>query len=1043
MSSATANITVSPSRGLDVTASPPSVVLPLPGPTSFTLMPQNTGTQDDSYTATIIGTTGPVDASLIGLDGQPTQSIPIFDLPGLTSGAIDVDANLLSAGKGTVTVQVTSTDGTIVAPPVIFDVATQSAVGNFPLTVSSTATGVYGPGTTIPITVDFGQTVTVTGTPQLALNAGTGAMAAYSSGSGTSTLTFDYSVASGQSASDLDYSSVNALTLNGGTIDAAGFPVSLTLPTPGVSGDSLFSQDIAVGAFSEQFTSGNFNTWPWQLSSTGPSAANWSVQPDSAAPSGFAAQSGAIGGGSTSTLSITITEAAGGEFSFWRNVSSNANDGVLSFYMDSGQQPVETWSGTVGWQESFYWVSPGTHVYTWTYSQVSGTTPQTAFLDDVLFTPGTTLTVDGTPQSDQFVFNADAQSGTMIDVSLNGENHTFPPTGEFTNYVFQGGGGNDTATLTGSPQGGNSALLYINGTGQLNNTSQDFAVSVSGMTLIVANGYAGDIAQFYTKKGVTGDNTYYAYADNAAYNSGAAAQPSAGMYGTGYANVANGFSTNIGYSNHAGDVAYFYGSTGSDTFYANADYNSSGVHTAGMLGSYTGSAGTVNYANAATGFATNVGNTLPNTSDTAYFYGAAGNDTYYAYAYLKNGNSEPSAGMFGSFGGGYSNSATGFAINVGNYAPSTSGNPDRAHTAVQTPTATGTAYFYDSPGNDVYYAYGDFADYVSSNPSGPSAGMYGSYAGFGAYANLANGFVTNIGESANGGSDTAYFYDAPGQSTFYADAYVKNSTIPGPSAGMYGSGYANSAGGFATNVAFATPGNGSNDTAYFYDSPGNDTYYAYADFIAPTSTGRRRACSAATPPAAARAAFPMPTWPTALRPAWAMRATAAPMRPISTVRRAAAATVTRTTLTPTPRTAASAGRRRGCTAATAPPPAASAARSPTPTRPTASPRTWGRRTTPPTTRPISTVRRARSAAATRTMPTAITRPTPRAPRCSRRACSAATATPAAAAAVIPRSRMPTRRWVSARTWAMRLPIPIPRRTPATRPICTVRPATTR
>ena len=92
------------------------------------------------------------------------------------------------------------------------------------------------------------------------------------------------------------------------------------------------------------------------------------------------------------------------------------------------------------------------------------------------------------------------------------------------------------------------------------------------MSAINANGYAGDIAQFYTMPGVTGDNTYYAYADDAAYNSGAAAAPSAGMYGTGYANTANGFSTNVGYSNHAGDVAYFYGSTGSDTFYADADF---------------------------------------------------------------------------------------------------------------------------------------------------------------------------------------------------------------------------------------------------------------------------------------------------------------------------------------------------------------------------------------------------------------------------------------------------------------------------------------
>ena len=426
----------------------------------------------------------------------------------------------------------------------------------------------------------------------------------------------------------------------------------------------------------------------------------------------------------------------------------------------------------------------------------------------------------------------------MIDVSLNGENHTFPPTGEFTNYVFQGGGGSDTATLTGSPAGGNSALLYINGTGQLNNTSQDFAVSVSGMTSIVANGYAGDIAQFYTKKGVTGDNTYYAYADNAAYNSGAAAEPSAGMYGTGYSNVANGFSTNIGYSNHAGDVAYFYGSTGSDTFYANADYNSSGVHTAGMLGSYTGRPGHRELCQCGHRLRHERRQHAAQHERYGLFLRRRG-QRHLLRLRLSQERQQRRAlgGHVRQFRRRVLQCGHGLRHQRRQLCASTSGNPDRAHTAVQIPTATGTAYFYDSPGNNVYYAYGDFADYVSSNPSGPSAGMYGSYAGFGAYANLANGFVTNIGESTNGGSDTAYFYDAPGQSTFYADAYVKNSTIPGPSAGMYGSGYANSASGFGTNVAFATPGNGSNDTAYFYDSPGNDTYYAYADFISANFNG--------------------------------------------------------------------------------------------------------------------------------------------------------------------------------------------------------------
>ena len=73
--------------------------------------------------------------------------------------------------------------------------------------VSSPASGAYGAGTAIPITVTFNEAVTVTGTPQLALNASGGAAASYTSGSGTSTLTFTYTVAAGQTSSDLDYAS--------------------------------------------------------------------------------------------------------------------------------------------------------------------------------------------------------------------------------------------------------------------------------------------------------------------------------------------------------------------------------------------------------------------------------------------------------------------------------------------------------------------------------------------------------------------------------------------------------------------------------------------------------------------------------------------------------------------------------------------------------------------------------------------------------------------------------------------------------------------
>ena len=54
----------------------------------------------------------------------------------------------------------------------------------------------------------------------------------------------------------------------------------------------------------------------------------------------------------------------------------------------------------------------------------------------------------------------------------------------------------------------------------------------------------------------------------------------------------------------------------------------------------------------------------------------------------------------------------------------------------------------------------------------------------GGFANSASGFGTNVGYATNGGSDTAYFFDSPGNDTFYA--YADYATSGKPSAGMYG-----------------------------------------------------------------------------------------------------------------------------------------------------------------------------------------------------------------------------------------------------------------
>ncbi|MGB3392398.1 MAG: autotransporter domain-containing protein [Stenotrophomonas sp.] len=102
---------------------------------------------------------------------------------------------------------------------------------------SSTTNGTYKVGNPISIQVNFSELVLVAGTPQLTLE--TGAIDRtinYVSGSGTSTLTFNYTVQAGDSSADLDYVATSSLALNGGTIrDAAGNNATLTLAAPGAA----------------------------------------------------------------------------------------------------------------------------------------------------------------------------------------------------------------------------------------------------------------------------------------------------------------------------------------------------------------------------------------------------------------------------------------------------------------------------------------------------------------------------------------------------------------------------------------------------------------------------------------------------------------------------------------------------------------------------------------------------------------------------------------------------------------------------------------
>jgi len=116
---------------------------------------------------------------------------------------------------------------------------------------SPQANGSYSAGTVVPITVAFNEAVTAAGgTPTLTLETGTTDRTAdYASGSGTSTLTFNYTVQAGDASDDLDYASTAALALAGATIrDAVGNNAALTLPAPGSAGSLAANKALVIDA---------------------------------------------------------------------------------------------------------------------------------------------------------------------------------------------------------------------------------------------------------------------------------------------------------------------------------------------------------------------------------------------------------------------------------------------------------------------------------------------------------------------------------------------------------------------------------------------------------------------------------------------------------------------------------------------------------------------------------------------------------------------------------------------------------------------------
>jgi hypothetical protein len=201
---------------------------------------------------------------------------------------------------------------------------------------STTANGTYGAGAVIDITVGFSAAVNVTGTPQLALS--DGGTASYTGGSGTSTLTFTYTVAAGQTTNGghLDEASAGALTPNGGTItDGGGNAAVLTLPAPGAAGSLGANTALIINA-----------------AATGVSVTNVT----SSTPNGIYG----IGRTGSATIRIQVN------FSGVVNVTSgrpqlSLNNGGTAFYTSGSGSSTLTFTYTVGSRDQSTTL-PGIHL---------------------------------------------------------------------------------------------------------------------------------------------------------------------------------------------------------------------------------------------------------------------------------------------------------------------------------------------------------------------------------------------------------------------------------------------------------------------------------------------------------------------------------------------------------------------------------------------------------------------------------------------------------------------------------------------------------
>jgi uncharacterized repeat protein (TIGR02543 family) len=215
--------------------------------------------------------------------------------------------------------------------------------------------------------------------------------------------------------------------------------------------------------------------WPWSSGGDG----DWYGQTAISYDGKSAGQSGLMPGGGTSWLQTVVSGP--GKLAFWWKTSGQAGCDSLQFSIDNVTNA--SISGEVDWVPRWFLVPPGSHTFEWQYIQgCPGSGQEAAWLDQVVFTSGSTPSITTQPQSQSVV------AGTNVSFTI-GVSGSPPLTYQwlFGGTNIPGATGTSLRLTNVQPaKAGDYAVLVTNAVGWV--LSADAQLIVAGVPVHLAAG---------------------------------------------------------------------------------------------------------------------------------------------------------------------------------------------------------------------------------------------------------------------------------------------------------------------------------------------------------------------------------------------------------------------------------------------------------------------------------------------------------------------------------------------------------------------------